>query len=60
MDKYKEEKSSTKEEAAKEIVCLSTDSENPMHQEVSLFVNLAIAVWNMRNTNSFFFKLIIK
>lgn len=55
MDKDKEEKSSTKEEAAKEIVFCSTDSETPMHQEVSLIVNLAIAVWNMRNINSFFF-----
>lgn len=55
MDKDKEEKSSTKEEAAKEIVFYSTDSETPMHQEVSLIVNLAIAVWNMRNINSFFF-----
>lgn len=44
MDKDKEEKSSTKEEAAKEIVFCSTDSETPMHQEVSLIVNLAIAV----------------
>lgn len=56
MDKDKEEKSSPKEEAAKRIGCLGTDFKTPMHQEVSLIVNLAIIVWNMHNTIKFIIK----